>query len=120
MKLAVTSKGKALESAVDRRFGRAKFFIVADTETGFLHCVDNDQSLNALQGAGIQAANNVVELDVQAVVTGHIGPKAFAVLKAGGIPVYTGATGTVAEAVEQFKENQLELAGEADVEGHWV
>ena len=120
MKLAVTSQGPDMRSSVDPRFGRAKCFVVVDSETGQFSAADNTQNLNAAQGAGIQAGRKVVELGAQAVITGHVGPKAFATLQAGGVKVYTGATGTIAEAVEQFKAGKLKLSSGADVEGHWV
>ena len=120
MKVTVTSQGRELSSPVDPRFGRAKFFIVVDTESGDFSASDNSQNLNAAQGAGIQAGKNVVDLGVSAVVTGHIGPKAFATLKAAGVAVHTGATGTVADALEQLKAGKLEQSNEADVEGRWV
>jgi predicted Fe-Mo cluster-binding NifX family protein len=119
MKVAVTSQGQELNSPVDQRFGRAQCFLVVDTETGDFSVVDNGQNLNAAQGAGIQAGRNVVDLGVAAVVTGHVGPKAFATLNAGGVQVHTGATGTVADAVEQFKAGALTLSSAADVDGHW-
>jgi predicted Fe-Mo cluster-binding NifX family protein len=34
MKFAVASQGNDLQSPLDPRFGRAKYFIVVDTETG--------------------------------------------------------------------------------------
>ena len=77
-------------------------------------------NLNAAQGAGIQAGRNVVELGVEAVITGHVGPKAFATLQAGGVKVYCGASGTVAEAVDQYKNGGLQAAPAPDVQGHWV
>ena len=120
MKLTVTSQGQQLSSPVDPRFGRAKYFIVVDTETGDFTASDNIQNLNAPQGAGIQAGKNVVDLGAKAVVTGHVGPKAFATLQAGGVSIYTGATGTVADAVEQFKAGKLQQSNGADVQGHWV
>ncbi len=120
MRILVTSQGMNLSSPVDPRFGRAKHFIVVDTETGEFSASDNGQNLNAAQGAGIQAAKNAVELGAEAVVTGHIGPKAFATLHAGGVAIYTGATGTVAEGVEQFRAGALEQSSGADVKGHWV
>jgi predicted Fe-Mo cluster-binding NifX family protein len=40
-------------------------------------------------------------------------------LQAGKIRIYAGASGTVAEAIEQFKAGKLEAASSADVEGHW-
>jgi predicted Fe-Mo cluster-binding NifX family protein len=120
MKVAVTSQGLDLGSALDGRFGRAKCFMVIDTETGQMMAMDNAVNLNAAQGAGIQAGRMIVALGAEAVITGHVGPKAFTTLQAGGVKVYTGATGTVADAVEQFKAGKLTLAASADVEGHWT
>ena len=120
MKVIVTSQGREPKSPVDPRFGRAKYFLVVDTETGDLSTADNRENLNAAQGAGIQAGKNVVDLGVEALITGHVGPKAFATLQAGGVAVYTGATGTVADAVEQFKTGKLRQSSAADMEGHWV
>jgi len=120
MKVAVTAQGQDVNSPVDPRFGRARFFVVVDTETGAFTAADNSQNVNAAQGAGIQAGRNVVELGAAAVITGHVGPKAFATLRAGGVQVYTGATGSVAEAVERFKAGNLKPSAGADVEGHWV
>jgi len=120
MKIAVTAQGTDIEAVVDPRFGRTRYFIVVDTETQEVSVVDNQVNLNAAQGAGIQAGKKVVELGVQAVITGHVGPKAFATLQAGGIEVYNGASGTVAEAIEQYKTGKLQLAQSADVNGHWM
>ncbi|HUT62534.1 MAG TPA: NifB/NifX family molybdenum-iron cluster-binding protein, partial [Anaerolineae bacterium] len=104
MKIAISSQGKDMESAIDPRFGRTRYFIVVDTETGSFTLHDNEQNLNALQGAGIQAAKNVTDFGAQAVISGNIGPKAFATLNAAEIDVYTGAFGMVQDAVTAFKE----------------
>jgi len=120
MKIVVTSAGTDLSAAVDTRFGRAVNFIVYDTDSGSFSVHDNAQNLNAMQGAGIQAAQNVADLGVQAVITGHVGPKAFAVLQKAGIAMYTGATGTVQDAVDAFKNGTLSKTDNATVEGHWI
>ncbi len=120
MKIVVTSTGETLESPVDTHFGRAAKFILFDTETGRFQVVDNTQSLNAPQGAGIQAAETVSRLGAEGLITGHCGPKAFRTLKAAGVTIYTGVKGTVAEAVEQFKAGELSPAESSDVESHWV
>ncbi len=120
MKVAITSQGTELSSQVDPRFGRAKYFIVVETDSGDFEAVDNAQNLNAPQGAGIQAAQNVSAKSAEVVVTGHVGPNAFRTLSAAGIKIVTGAEGTVAEALENFKAGQLQEAKDADVEGHWV
>lgn len=120
MKVAVTSMGQDLESKVDARFGRAKWFVVADTETNQVQVINNEQNLNASQGAGIQTAENISKHGAEAVITGNCGPKAFKTLGAAGIRVYCGAEGTVAEALEKFKGGKLKQADGANVEGHWV
>ena len=109
MKLAVTSQGSELTSTADRRFGRAKCFLVVDTETDKTRMVDNSVNLKAAQGAGIEAGRKMAELGVEAVVTGNVGPKALGTFKAAGVRVYTGATGTVADAIEQWKAHKLAL-----------
>ena len=119
MKIAVTAQGPTLESEVDPRFGRSLCFVVVDTEQGTHEVVDNIQNLQAAQGAGIQAAQNVANLGVGAVLTGNCGPKAFQVLGTAGIVVHVNVTGTVAEAVQEFTTGTLQAAAEPNVEGHW-
>ncbi|MGD0652853.1 MAG: NifB/NifX family molybdenum-iron cluster-binding protein [Thermoguttaceae bacterium] len=120
MKIIITSEGTSLESQVDPRFGRTKYFVLVDTETGEFSAHDNTQNLNAPQGAGIQAAQAVARLGAETVLTGHVGPKAFTTLQAANIAVYTGISGTVKEAIEKFNSGRLAPAQKADVEGHWA
>jgi predicted Fe-Mo cluster-binding NifX family protein len=120
VKIAISCSGDTLAAPVDQRFGRAAKFILFDTDTGGFAVHDNAQSLNAAQGAGIQAAETVSRMGAEAVITGHCGPKAFRTLGAAGIRVVIGARGSVAEAVEAFKGGALKTANSADVEGHWV
>jgi predicted Fe-Mo cluster-binding NifX family protein len=120
MKVAVSSQGADLQSPLDPRFGRARYFVVVDTGTGAFSAADNTVNLNAAQGAGIQAGKRVAELGVEGLITGHVGPKAFSTLQAAGVKIYPGASGTVAEGVEQFKAGKLQEASAADVERHWA
>jgi len=120
MKIAITSQGDTLDSAVDPRFGRAKYFIIFNTITKTFAVENNSQNLNAAQGAGIQAAQNVIETGVELVITGHCGPKAFKVLNAGNIQIVTDAKDTVQNAITDLQNGKLEIADSADVEGHWI
>jgi predicted Fe-Mo cluster-binding NifX family protein len=120
MKVAVTSQGKELTSEVDQRFGRAKFLLVVDTETGDFAVHDNEVNLNAIQGAGIQTGQNIANLDVEAVITGNVGPNAFKTLNAAGVKIFLAERNTVAEAVESFKAGNLKEVDNANVEGHWI
>lgn len=73
MKIAFTTSGDSLEAQLDSRFGRAPKFLVYDLDNGKFEVIDNQQNLNAAQGAGIQSAETVARLGVKSVVTGHCG-----------------------------------------------
>lgn len=120
MKIAVTSTGPERSSRIDPRFGRTRCFVVVDSETNESTAHDNAPNLNAAQGAGIQAAQAVARLGAEAVITGHVGPKAYRVLKAAGISIRLCDGGTVSEAVSRFKAGELAELAAADVEGHWA
>lgn len=117
MKIAVTSVGKDMDSQVDPRFGRAACFIVVDTETLEFEAVEN-ANIAAAGGAGINSAKAVIDTGAQAVLTGNCGPNAERTLSAGKIKLYTHVTGTVAEAVEQFKAGSLTEATGPSVDSH--
>ncbi len=119
MKIAVSAGGKDLQSPVDPRFGRAAFFIIYNTDDDSFEAVSNDDNAQASQGAGVQAAQTVAARRVDWVISGNMGPKAFAGLKAAKIKVACWSEGTVEEAIKLIKENKLEELPEANVRGHW-
>jgi len=120
MKIAVSAAGMTMQDQIDPRFGRARYFIVFDTDTNHAKAHDNTQNLHAAQGAGIQAAETVVRLDAQVVLTGNVGPKAFRALEAAGTKVYLCDQGSVADAVRKFQEGALTETTGANVVGHWA
>jgi predicted DNA-binding protein (UPF0251 family)/predicted Fe-Mo cluster-binding NifX family protein len=112
MNIAVTARGPELSSEVDPRFGRARYLIVVNTKTGEFAAHDNAPSAEAGRGAGTQSGRHVVELGADALVTGRVGPRALATLREGDVAIFTGASGTVQDAVTQFKAGRLEPADE--------
>ena len=119
MKVAIPATGPKLTDAVDPRFGRARWFLVAETDTGEVTAHDNTPNLEAAQGAGIQAAQRVVELGAEAVIASNTGPKAFRVLTAAKVRIFVGVSGTIAEAVAQFERGALNEAKRPNAEAHW-
>lgn len=118
MKIAFSTSGAGLRSPMDSRFGRAPYFLVYDLDMGSIEMIDNRQNLNSAQGAGIQSAERLAKAGVGAVVTGHCGPKAFRVLNAALIKVYTTDAPTAAAALAQYQAGVLIVSSSADVEGH--
>jgi len=120
MKVAFTAAGDTLDAQFDTRFGRAPKFIVYDLESDTYAVIDNTQNLQAAQGAGIQSAQHIEASGVQALVTGHVGPKAARAIFAAGITVYHAEAETVAEALAMYRSKALRELRDADVEGHWA
>jgi predicted Fe-Mo cluster-binding NifX family protein len=119
MRIAITTSGQDLDAPVDPRFGRAKSFLVYDTDSGLWSLLDNAQNVNAAQGAGIQAATAVVRAGAEAVLTGNCGPKAFRALSAAKVKVYVGVSGRARAAIEQLTAGQLQPADAPSVEPHF-
>ena len=118
MKIAVSSAGKDLDSQIDPRFGRCRYFIVVDVETMDFEVLDNEGSM-ASGGAGIQAAQRVAEKGVRALITGNLGPNAASALSAAGIKVHLVPDGTVREAAKLFKEGKLTETSGPSVASHF-
>lgn len=119
MKIAISADSDKISGAVDTRFGRAKGFIIHDTDTGVNVYVDNAQNLESTQGAGIQSAKTVINAGAKVLLTGNVGPKAYSVLHAANIDVYIGANGRVSDSLEDFKNGKMRKADGANVESHW-
>lgn len=121
MKVAITSTSQQLADPMDMHFGRARFFLLVDTETGRFTAHDNTPNLQARQGAGIQSAQVVARLGAQTVITGSVGPKAFRALQEAGVQIALIAEAcTGAEALRRFQEGELPVLDAPNSEGHWV
>ena len=118
MQIAVTAKGPSLDDQVEVRFGRASYYIFIDTESMNFDAIKNPNVL-AGGGAGIQSAQLLANRGVTHVLTGNCGPNAFSVFGAAGIQVIPAVSGTVRNAIEQFKAGSVTPADRANVESHF-
>ena len=118
MKVAISSTGPDLEAEVDPRFGRCQYFVIVDPETKEFEVLDNQAAMTR-GGAGIQAAQMMANSGVDAVITGHLGPKAAETLVAAALKTYLGASGSVGEALQQYIDGQLKEASGPTVESHF-
>ncbi len=119
MKIAVTSQGTDLDSQVDPRFGRAAYILIVDSDTLDFEVLDNQENVNALKGAGIQAASMINDSGAKVLLTGFCGPNAFKTLDAAKIKVADNAGGKVKDAVKAFNSGELSYAEKPNAEGHW-
>ncbi|MBT4091027.1 MAG: NifB/NifX family molybdenum-iron cluster-binding protein [Deltaproteobacteria bacterium] len=120
MKIAITAKGKDINSEVDPRFGRAAYILIVDTETSEVETLDNQENVNRLKGSGIQAAAMIHNSGADVLLTGYCGPNAVKTLKAAKIKIAAEVSGSVQEAISLFRANKYSFIEEANVEGHWI
>ncbi len=119
MKIAISATASDLNSEVDPRFGRARYFLIVDSDSGeLLEVIDNSEGINAPHGAGINAASKVAEAGAEAVLTGRVGPKAFAVFNAAGIRVCSNVAGKVRDAIKKFQNGSLSFDKGPTADGH--
>ena len=104
-----------MDAPVEARFGRAPYYIIVDTDTMAHDAIENP-NVSAGVGAGIQSAQLIAERDVKFVLTGNCGPNAFNVFGAAGVQIIVGVTGTVLQAVEQFKSGAFVATNQPNVE----
>lgn len=106
MRIVVTAEGAGLDAPASPVFGRCPHYLFVDTDTLQWEAVANP-ARGASGGAGIQAAQFVVERGARAVVTGQVGPNAMGVFQAAGVSVYLFTGGTVRAAVAAFQAGTL-------------
>ncbi|MGE3063031.1 MAG: NifB/NifX family molybdenum-iron cluster-binding protein [bacterium] len=115
MKIAIPAEENSLNGLADDRFGRAKGFVIYDTETKALNWVDNGENAKASQGAGLKAAQHVIEAKVEVLISYDVGPKAFELLKENGIMAYRlDSKMKVKDAITMYLENKLKKINEGE------
>lgn len=106
MKIAIPSEGKTLESTVNQSFGRTNYFIIVDSETMQFNVIDN-QAISAQGGAGVKAAQVVLDSGADSLITFNCGENAANVLKTAGIKIMKAFPGNVLSMVNKYKKDEL-------------
>ena len=74
MKIAITSTGNRLESRLDQRFGRCRFFVIYDVESKSLEFIPNP-NIDLEEGAGPASVQLLAGRNVKKIVSGEFGQK---------------------------------------------
>lgn len=119
MKIAIPIDERGLESSVCISFGRAPFFLIYDLDTKESVFLDNSAAAST-GGAGIKAAQIIVDSKASALLTPRCGENAVDVLKAAGVKIYKTATGSVKDNLDAFIDGKLTLLDDihAGFHGH--
>ncbi len=108
MKIATSSTDKNIESNVSDIFGRCPYFIIAEIKDNKIEKTEaiKNESIDQMSGAGISTAQLMAEKNVNAVITGNVGPRALDVLNQFNVEVYFGE-GVVKDVLQGFIDKKL-------------
>jgi len=101
-RFCISAMDNSPEAEVDPRFGRAAYFVFIDPKTWKTEVIENPHR-DLDQGAGIQAAQFIVEKKAATLLTGECGPKALEVFGPAGVAVVSGVSGKVEEVIKRIK-----------------
>jgi len=108
MKICITAQGKILDSAFERHFARAPWFIFHDSDTGRTDAIRNGFVISDTR-IGQNAVRLLKNNGLDAVITGEIGENARALLGGSDISLYLyNGSGTVRQAIDEFLHNPAE------------
>lgn len=108
MKVAIALEENKYEAQVDRRVGRAPYFLIIDIETNNYEIIENEAK-DEVTGAGLKVIKNLITLGIDVLIAGDVGPKAAVLIEEFGLPVYKlGELTSIDEVLKAFKEKKLE------------
>lgn len=104
MKLVIPSSNNTLESMMDERFGRARYFLIYDTNTDEHQFLENTW-LNQQHGVGVRTSSVLAERGVNRVIAPHIGPKAGDILRSSGIEIRSSEIKKLRDIIEENRDD---------------
>lgn len=111
MRVAVSVREDAPATVIEERFGRAPYFAVGDpVAPAAVEFVANPGAV-AATGAGTGAAQLLVNLDVEVLITGQVGPNALEMLAEAGVQLYRAPALPLADVFEKYRAGQLPALG---------
>ncbi len=119
MKIVIPVDEKTLESKVCVSFGRTPYFLIYDVETKESIFIDNSAAAST-GGAGIKAAQIIVDNKADVLLTPRLGENAAEVLKPAEIKIYKTITASAKDNIDTFIAGKLTLLDEfhAGFHGH--
>lgn len=111
MRIAIPVDEKNIETSVCQSFGRAPYFLIYDTDSKESEFIDNSAA-SSQGGAGIKAAQTVVDNKVGALLTPRCGENAAEVINAANIKIYQTTDASVLDNINAFIDGKLSLLGE--------
>lgn len=101
---------EGLKSKISQHFGKTPYFVLIKYEDGKIENVQVLESQAKHTGGSMTPGEFIANSGAKTLLCGNLGPKAVQMLQNAGIEVFTGASGTVIEALQDWAEGKLKQA----------
>lgn len=108
MKIAIPVDHVSMDSSICVSFGRTPYFLIYDTETKEAEFLDNSAAASQ-GGAGIKAAQAIVDKNVDALLTPRCGENAADVIHAANIKIYQTKGNLLKHNIQALENGELEI-----------
>lgn len=108
MKIGIPVEGNSMKTNISQSFGRTDYFLIYNTDTEKADFLDNSAA-NTQGGAGIKAAQRIVDAEVDILITPRCGENAADVLNMANIKIYKNIGNSIEENIQALKDNKLNL-----------
>ena len=111
MKIAIPVTANNIDSEVCPSFGRTEFFLIYNTNDQSKFFLDNSAATSQ-GGAGIKAAQILVDEHVDVLITPRCGENAASVLLEANIAIYKAAGNNLKDNISACEQGKLEMLNE--------
>ena len=106
MIIGIPVEDNSMNGNVSDNFGRTKYFLVFDDKNEEARFLENSAA-NSQGGAGIEAAQILVDQNIDSLITPRCGKNAADVLKSANITIYKSTSNSIKENLKSLKEGIL-------------
>lgn len=117
MKVAVPVENKSLNTPICHSLGRAPFFVLFDIKSGNYEFLNNGAATDQ-GGAGIKAAQILIDNKAAALITYLCGKNAAEILNTANIKIYKAINNSAADNIRKLKDGELSLLTEVHTGFH--
>lgn len=111
MKIAIPVWEKSMNCNICESFGRTPYFLIYDMDTEKSEFIDNS-AVASQGGAGIKAAQTIVDNKVNALLTMRCGKNAAEVFNAGNVKIYKVINNSIKDNIQAMKQEKLPILNE--------
>ena len=106
MKIVIPVDEKNINTKISQSFGRASYFLIYNENDKTTEFIKNE-SMSSQGGAGIKAAQLMVDLKIDAIITPRCGQNAAEVLNMANIKIYESDNNIAIENIKLYEQDKL-------------